>query len=89
MGWDDIADDAANETDNELSDQELTLLANTSLNWEQLKPDNVDEDTYSGLIQAVSDATARNESILQLKSRIMALGSGAIELAKTISTRLP
>jgi len=78
---DDLADKAEQETNEALRDTELKLLLETRIDWNALRPQIADQETYDTLIAAVQSATAQNESIAQLKARIVALGSAGIAVA--------
>ena len=47
-------------------------------------PEITDAETYNKLIKAVQEASQHNESIAAFKSRVEALGSAAVTLAKTV-----
>jgi hypothetical protein len=81
----DLADEVAGEVDQELSDQELAVLKETSTNLEALRPQIANQVTYDALISAVETSTAKNESLAQLKARIEALGGEAVTLAQKVS----
>lgn len=60
-----------------------------SLDPETIKditPGTTDEAVYEQLMAAVQEASARNESQAQLKTRITKLGGIAIEIAKRVPT---
>lgn len=50
----------------------------------ELRPATADKALYDKLIEAVSQATAKNESIAAFETRIKALGTGVVALAKTL-----
>ena len=50
------------ETDQELADEEVKLLKETSIDWETLRPQVTNNAIYDQLIAEVNEATQRNES---------------------------
>ncbi len=71
-------------TEGDLADEELELLAETSIDWEELRPKVGDSDIYDQLISEVQEATRNNESLSQLKNRLQKLGEGGMKLAGKI-----
>lgn len=59
---------------------ENNLLADTTLDWQSIRPELTDQAEYDRLMVIVNEATQRNESIGQLVDRLKALGSGSAEL---------
>jgi hypothetical protein len=51
---------------------------------DSLKPDTADQADYDKLIEAVSEATAKNESIAAFETRVKGLGGEAMKLAKSL-----
>ncbi len=70
--------------DEELREKELTVLKNTTVDLEALRPRISDVESFNKLIEAVQASTAKNESIAQLKQRITALGNGVMQVAKEV-----
>ena len=69
--------------DRRLAEVEQQLLADTTLDWEEIRPHVSDQAEYDRLIEIVDAATERNESIGQLIDRLKALGvEGAKLLGK-------
>ena len=68
--------------DAELADREASVLAATSVNLESLRPRISDQESFDKLIAAVKQSTQKNESLAQLKQRIMDLGEGVVKIAK-------
>jgi parvulin-like peptidyl-prolyl isomerase len=67
----------------ELLEGELQALLNaTRSDLERLLPRVSDTVTYNQLIAAVDEATRRNESLAQLKSRLQQLGRQAVRIGK-------
>jgi len=81
---DDMADKAAKETDEELSDQEASMLKETGVTLEGLRPQVSDKASFDKLIEAVNAATANNESVAQLQNRLKSLGAGVVKVAKVV-----
>jgi hypothetical protein len=71
--------------DEELKEQELTVLMDTTVDLESLRPQISDVESFNKLIEAVQASTGKNESIAQLKDRIATLGKGVIEVAKEVA----
>jgi hypothetical protein len=69
----------------QLQDAELELLKGSSIDWDVLRPQVEDSETYDKLIVEVQAATAANESLAALKSRLEQLGTqGAAVIQKVI-----
>jgi len=79
-----LAHETAEEVDQILADEEADLLLRTSINWDELRPQVNDKESYEKLIAAVEEATRKNESIAQLKKRIFDLGEGVKKVAKEV-----
>ena len=71
-------------TDIELTDEEMKVLLNTTINWDDLRPKISDQELYDKLIEAVKHTTASNENLAQLKNRLQTLGKEGWSLAKKI-----
>ena len=81
-----LAKETARETDITLKDEEVALLARTSIDWEELRPKVADKETYDRLIAAVNASTQKNESMAALKDRLKDLGEkGLAVTSKVIS----
>ena len=76
-------------TNLELSDDEARILLSTSIDWERLRPQVADQQTYDKLIEQVQQATANNEDLTQLKTCIESLGQEGWQLAKKIIALIP
>jgi hypothetical protein len=83
-GMDDLAADAASEVDALFAAREAKLIAETTLNWERIKPELTDEAEYDRLMEAVGEATTRNESLGQLVERLKNIGAGGLALAEKV-----
>ena len=84
-----LGDKARDRTNLELSDTEANILLSTTIDWEALRPQVTDKQTYDRLIEQVQQATANNEDLAQLKNRIETLGKEGVQLAKTIIELIP
>jgi len=80
---------AAEDADAQLEGAAEKLMAATTVDLEELRPEVNDPETYDRLVAVVQEATQRNLKVAQLTSRIAALGDGAVSLAKNVSARLP
>lgn len=74
--------------DADLSDREASVLLETEVDLESLRPRVGDGADFDKLIQAVDEATRNNENLAQLQQRITALGKGVIEVAKKVVSKL-
>jgi hypothetical protein len=79
-----IGNRTIDKTNFQLSDVELDVISSTSIDWDSLKPQITDKDSYEKLIKAVNEATQNNEDIALLKDRLEGLGKGVIDVAKKI-----
>ena len=70
--------------DEELKERELTVLIDTTVDLEALRPKISDAESFNKLVEAVQASTGKNESIAQLKDRITTLGKGVIDVAKEV-----
>ena len=80
-----LADQTARDTDEELRDQELAMLADTAIDWESLRPQVADQETYNRLMDEVRKSTAKNESLAQLRRRLEKLGTDGVALVKKVA----
>lgn len=85
----DLGDDARAQTDRELEDREAALLLETTVDWDALRPQVTDLETYEKLIAVVQEATRNNESIAHLKSRLQELGKQGLAVTREVLDRLP
>lgn len=70
----------------ELEDAELAMLQGSTIDWEALRPQVEDGETYDKLIVEVNAAAAANESLAALKTRLVKLGTaGAAVIKKVIA----
>ena len=79
-----LAENAKRKTDEQLKDQELSILLDSSINLESFRAKISDQASYDKLIKAVDSSTKQNESLAQLKQRISNLGSGVVAVAKEV-----
>ena len=73
----------------ELEDTELEVLRNSTIDWDALRPDVADSETYNKLIAEVNAATAANESLAALKARLVKLGAAGVAVAKKVISLVP
>ena len=92
---DDLADlrkksrDSAAKADQLLEQELKSLKQATSTDLESLRPKlSSDAESFDQLVEAVQQATQRNESIAELKHRLEKLGSTVVAVAKEASTLL-
>jgi hypothetical protein len=71
-----------------LEEEIKALMQATTVELEKLRPNIGDEKTYNQLINAVNEATAKNENLAQLKDRLMVLGTDIIRTAKKTASLL-
>jgi hypothetical protein len=76
-------------TNQELQDDEASLLKTTNVDLATLRPQVSDKASFDALVSAVEESTRKNESIAELKDRLQALGSGVLAVAKEVSGLLP
>ncbi len=72
--------------DAQLAEIESDLLADTTLDWEAIRPRLADQAEYDRLMAVVNESTQRNESIGQLVSRLKTLGAGGADLLAKVKT---
>lgn len=69
-----------------LQDAEFAVLMSSTMNWETLRPQVEDSETYDKLIVEVQAAKAANENLAALQSRLEKLGTqGAAVIQKVIA----
>ncbi len=69
---------SAEHTDGTLEAELNELMQCTGEQLEKLRPMVTDQESYDRLIREVSEATANNESIGQLKDRLLEGGKGGL-----------
>lgn len=84
-----LAHEAAEEVNEILADEEAILLARTRIDLESLRPQISDKQAYDRLIPVVRESIRKNESIAQLKARILALGKEVQKVAKEVIPLIP
>jgi hypothetical protein len=84
-GMGDLAKKTKDKVDALLKDREASLLRDTTVDLETLRPKISDGASFDKLIDAVNTSTQQNENIAQLKQRIVSLGSGVLQVAKTVA----
>ncbi|NIT51407.1 MAG: hypothetical protein GWO41_01280 [candidate division Zixibacteria bacterium] len=67
-----------------LEDEHRALRDATKTDLDALRPQVTDKETCDKLITVVNEATQRNESIAQLKSRIQNLGEVGVKTFKEV-----
>ena len=72
--------------DARLADIENDLIAATTLDWDSIRPDLVDQAEYDRLMEIVEKSTQRNENIGQFVSRLKELGEGGVALLEKVKT---
>ncbi len=77
-----ISRESREKADAALSEELQALKEATDTKLEELRPRVTDEATYDKLIAEVKEATARNESLAQLKERVKKLGPVALCVLK-------
>ncbi len=83
-GMDDLAEDAAREVDKIFAKREAQLIADTTFNWESIKPELEDDAEYDRLMAVVKESTKKNESLGQLVIRLKDLAEGGVALAEKV-----
>jgi hypothetical protein len=79
-----LGEQAYKKTEQELADEEVELLLETSIDWEALRPKVTNAALYDQLISVVNEATQQNENIAQLRDRLKQLGKEGLALAKKV-----
>ena len=79
-----MADRAADKTNEELKNEELQMLLDTRVNFEDLRPQVSDQAAYDELIAAVDEATRTNNDLALLKSRLKTAGKASVEIFNKI-----
>ena len=83
-GMDDIADEVAKDVDNLFAAREAELIADTTFDWDRIRPKQINDAEFDRLMGVVQEATGNNESLGQLVTRLKDLGAGGIALAKNV-----
>jgi len=87
-GMDDLANKTAQNVNVMLADQEAEVLRRSSANLAALKPQVSDPAAFDKLVEAVQESTAKNESVAQLKDRVVKLGAAVVKVAKEVAPYL-
>ena len=85
-GMRNLAARTAKKVDEHFAEREKQLLADTTFNWEEIRPELSDSAEYDRLMEEVAAATKRNESIGQLVARLKTLGESGIALANKVKS---
>ncbi len=83
-----LSDETAKKVDEQLREEELALIRQTTIDWDSLRPQITDSETFENLMAIVKESTKQNESIAQFKDRVKKLGSKGIEVATRIASLL-
>lgn len=75
---------AKNRTDRKLKTREQELELAAEFDWESIKPKLRNEQETRKLMEAVSEATAKNEAVGEVLVRLESLGRNGVELAKKV-----
>ena len=67
-----------------LKDAEVELLQGSTVNWEALRPNVEDSETYDKLIAEVNAAKVANENLAALKNRLEKLGEAGVKVIKKV-----
>jgi len=59
-------------------------VADTTFNWESIKPELEDDAEYDRLMAVVKESTKKNESLGQLVTRLKDLAEGGVALAEKV-----
>jgi len=68
-----------------LLDAEVTCIMDKLARIDELKPITTDEETFQKLINVVTEANNRNESIATVKEDVSKLGDSAVSLFKEMA----
>lgn len=79
-----IIDQTRAEFEGKYGEELQSLLGLSKEQLEEISPQVESTEVYAHLIAVVRNASARNLSIAQLRSRIRALGEVAVEIAKKV-----
>ncbi len=83
-GLDELADESAREVDRLFAAREAQLIADTTFDWERIKPKLEDDAEYDRLKAVVNESTRQNESLGQLVTRLKGLAEGGVALAEKV-----
>jgi len=72
-----------------LAEREAELLSETAIDWAAMKPKLSSEEDRQTLMSAVAEATAHNETVGAVLSRLEQLGSEGMTLAKKVRDLIP
>ena len=80
-----MASEKSAEKARELLDAEVKTVMDEVAKLDKLKPKTADEEAYNRLVNVISEATKRNESIATLKENVEKLGKSAVTLFKEMA----
>ena len=72
---------SAEAADKELADDLEKIQQANTIDLENLKPQLSDKQAFDALVAAVKEATAHNENLAQLQTRIKTLGESVVRVA--------
>jgi hypothetical protein len=83
-GMGDLAKKTKDKVDQMLKDREASVLMDTTVDLESLRPNISDGASFDKLMAAVNQATRQNEDIARFKQRIVEMGSEVVKVAKEV-----
>lgn len=83
------AGETAKKVDAELAEREASLIRQTSVDLQALRPKVSDQASFDKLVQAVEASTRQNESVAAFQSRVASLGKDVVAVAKQVAGMLP
>lgn len=81
-----LSKESRRKVDQRLAEIEAKVLADTTFDWESIRPELTDQAEYDRLMEIVNESTQRNESIGQFMDRLKALGSSGESLLKKVQS---
>ena len=82
------AKESMREAEEILEGELKALMDATTVELEKLRPNIGDEEIYNKLLNAVNEATTKNENLAQLQDRLKTLGTDIIRTAKKAASLL-
>jgi hypothetical protein len=83
-----LAHETKLKVDAELKEEEAAVLLSTKTDWESLRPQVADQESYYKLIAAVKEGQQKNITAAELKEKIETLGKGVVEVAAKVGPLL-
>ncbi len=87
-GMEGLANEVVSQVDKELANEEASLLQQTTVDLEQLRPQISDPDAFDKLVEAVQKSTQKHESLAQLKARLEKSGAGVLRTAPQVAGKI-